>query len=516
MLSGEMRGGPRVVRLPGGQLLGRRREREVLERVLTAARAGHGGVLIVRGEPGVGKTALVEDTVAAAQEFRVARALGVEWEMELAFAALQQLCSPFLALMDRLPPPQRDALRVAFGLIAGPAPDPFLIGLAVLGLLAEAAEERSLVCVVDDAQWLDRASARALTFVARRLLAERIALIFTTRELSDELEGLPEVHVEALGHRDSRVLLESVLQAPLDDRVLERLVAEARGNPLALLELPRGRTPAQLAGGFGLPAAEPLSAGIEESYARQLARLSSDARRLLLVAAADPTGDPALVWRAAGRLGISEAAAQTAESEDLLTLSPLVAFRHPLVRSAVYGAAGPNERRGIHQALAEATDPEVDPDRRVWHRAQAASVPDVEVAGELESSAARAQARGGFAAAAAFLERAVALSPNTPRRARRASPPRSRSSKQAPWTMPSVFWRPQTQPLWPTIMCARTCTCSADRSRLWQDAAATRPRCCSWPRVNSRQKNPTSRELRTWRPSRRQRSRAAWLVATAQ
>jgi DNA-binding CsgD family transcriptional regulator len=420
MLWGEMRGGPRAVRLPGGQLLGRRREREVLERLLAAARAGHGGVMTVHGEPGVGKTALVEDTVAAAGEFRVVRALGVEEEMELAFAALQQLCAPFLDLTDLLPAPQRDALGVAFGLIAGPAPDQLLIGLAVLGLFAEAAEERPLLCVVDDAQWLDRASARALTFVARRLLAERIVLLFVARERSDALSGSPELRVEPLGRRDSRVLLDSVLQAPLDDRVLERIVAEARGNPLALLELPRGLTPAQLAGGFGLPSAEPLSASIEQSYARQLARLPADARRLLLLAAADPTGDPALLWRAAERLGIPQAAAEAAESEDLLVLSPLVAFRHPLVRSAVYGAADPYERREVHRALAEATDQADDSDRRVWHRARAASGVDEEVAEELERSAARAQARGGFAAAAAFLERAVTLSRDAPRRARRA------------------------------------------------------------------------------------------------
>src|SRR5947209_3232485 len=404
----------------GRRLLGREREREVLDRLLDGVRGGHGGVLVMRGDAGVGKTALLECTVEAGRGFRIARTSGIEAEMELPFAAAQQLCSPFLELLERLPQPQHDALGVAFGLSTGPAPNAFLVGLAVLGLLAEAAEERPLVCVVDDAQWLDSASARTLAFVARRLLAEKIALVFATRALDGALTGSPELQVEPLGRRDARALLESVLPARLDEGVLERIVAETQGNPLALLELPRGLSPTQLAGGFGLPGTVPLSASIEEGYARRLARLPQDARRLLLVAAADPVGDPALVWRAAERLGIPESAAQTVESEDLLVLSPRVVFRHPLVRSAVYGAAGLNERRDVHGALAEATDPQVDPDRRAWHRAQAAATPDEDVAAELEHSAARAQARGGLAAAAAFLERAVALSPEPSRRTQRA------------------------------------------------------------------------------------------------
>jgi tetratricopeptide (TPR) repeat protein len=340
--------------------------------------------------------------------------------MELPFAALQHLCSPFHDLMDRLPQPQREALAVAFGLSAGASPNPFLVGLAVLGLLSETAEEQPLLGVIDDAQWLDRESARALAFVARRLLAERIALVFAARELGDTAAGLPELDVAPLRHRDARALLESVLPAPLDDGVLERIVVETRGNPLALIELPRGLTPAQLAGGFGLPAAVPLSASIEESFTRRLARLPHDVRRLLLVAAADPVGDPALVSRAAKRLGIPESAAETVQAEDLLTLTPRVVFRHPLVRSAVYGVSGLRERREIHRALAEATDPETDPDRLAWHRAQAKSTPDEDVAAELERSAARAQARGGFAAAAAFLERAAAMTPDAEHRTRRA------------------------------------------------------------------------------------------------
>src|SRR3954447_3030621 len=275
-----------VTQEPREQLLGRQREREMLERLLEAARGGRGGVLVVHGEPGVGKTALLEYAVEAASDFRVARTVGVEGEMELAFAALQQLCSPSLDVMERLPDPQRDALGVALGLSAGRAPNPFLVGLAVLNLLSDAAQERPRLCVVDDAQWLDRASARVLAFVARRLLAERIAMVFAAREPIDSLGGSAELHVEPLGHRDSRALLESVLPGRLDERVLERIVVETRGNPLALLELPRGLTPAQLAGGFGLAAALPLSSGIEQSFTRRLARLPRDARRLLLLAAA--------------------------------------------------------------------------------------------------------------------------------------------------------------------------------------------------------------------------------------
>src|SRR5215207_7583975 len=415
-----MSGAAPALRVPGEHLVGRQREREAIDRLLQAARDGSGGVLVLHGEPGVGKTALLEYAVEASPGSRVARTIGVEGEMELPFAALEHLCSPFLELVQHLPQPQRDAIGVAFGLSAGPSPSSFLVGLAVLGLLSEAAEEQPLLGVVDDAQWLDRASARALAFVARRLLAERIALVFAARTLGDTSAGLPELDVKPLGHRDARALLESVLPAPLDDGVLERIVVETRGNPLALIELPRGLTPAQLAGGFGLPAAVPLSASIEESFTRRLARLPHDARRLLLVAAADPVGDPALIWRAAERLGIPESAAETVEAEDLLTLSPRVVFRHPLVRSAVYGASGLNERREIHRALAGATDPGTDPDRRAWHRALAQATPDEDIAAELERSAARAQARGGFAAAAAFLERAAAMTPEPDERTRRA------------------------------------------------------------------------------------------------
>jgi DNA-binding CsgD family transcriptional regulator len=406
-------------RLPGKQLLGRQREREALDRLLRAAREGRGGVLVMHGDPGVGKTALLGYVVGAGSDFHVVRTVGVDGEMELPYAALQQLCAPISELNDSLPEPQRDALAVAFGLRSGPAPDAFLVGLAVLGLLSEAAEQRPLLCSVDDAQWLDRESARALAFVARRLLAEKIALVFATRELGDTVTGLPELYVGPLGHRDGRALLESALAARLDEQVLDRIVVETGGNPLALLELPRGLTVAQLAGGFGLPPAVPLSASIEESFTRRLAALPGDARRLLLVAAAEPVGDTALVWRAAQELGIPESAAETVEAEGLVELGARVVFRHPLVRSAIYRAAGRKERHAAHRALADATDPQADPDRRAWHRAQAASVPDEDVAAELDRSASRAQARGGLAAGAAFLERAAALTPDSTRRAER-------------------------------------------------------------------------------------------------
>jgi DNA-binding CsgD family transcriptional regulator len=407
-----------VTQGPAEVLHGRRDEREVLDRLLAAVRGGQSRVLVVCGEAGVGKTALLDYAIRSASGFRVARAAGVESEMELAFAALQQLCAPMLDRLERLPGPQQDALGVAFGLRAGDAPDRFLVGLAVLSLFSEVAAQQPLLCAVDDVQWLDRASAQALVFVARRLLAESAALVLVTRAASDELEGLPALVVEGLRNGDARALLGSVLRVPLDERVRERLVAETRGNPLALLELPRGLTPAELAGGFGLPDAPGLSGRIEDSFRRRLARLAAETQRLLLVAAAEPVGDPVLVWRAAGRLGIGVQAA--ADTDGLLAIGASVTFRHPLVRSAVYRAASPEDRRVVHRALADATDPEVDPDRRAWHLAQTTPGFDEEIASELERSAGRAQARGGLAATAAFLERASALTPEPSRRASRA------------------------------------------------------------------------------------------------
>jgi DNA-binding CsgD family transcriptional regulator len=400
-------------------LLDRERERGVLDRLLDGVRGGRCGVLVVHGEAGIGKTALLEYAVEAAREFRIIRTSGVEAEMELPFAAAQQMCSPFLDLFDRLPQPQHEALGVAFGLTTGPVPNPLLVGLAILGLLFEAAKEAPLLALVDDAHWLDHASARALAFVARRLLAEKIALVFAARQVDDALGRLPSLHVESLRRRDARALLESVLAARLDEPVLERIVVETRGNPLALLELPRGLTPTELAGGFGLPAAVPLSASIEESFTKRLEHLPDDTRLLLLLAAAEPLGDPLLLWRAAEKLGISAGATAAIETDDLLTIGAQVTFRHPLVRSAVYGSAPPEHRRAVHLALAEVTDRAADPDRHAWHLAAAASPPDEEVACELERSAGRAQARGGLAAAAAFLQRSVALTGDPERRADR-------------------------------------------------------------------------------------------------
>ena len=399
-------------------LHGRRTEREALEALLAAVRGGQSRVLVICGEAGIGKTALLESAIRSASGFQLARAAGVESEMELPFAALQQLCAPMLDQLDRLPAPQRDALAVACGLWAGDMPDRFLVGLAALSLFSEVAEERPLLCVVDDAQWLDRASAQALVFVARRLLAESVALVLVTREPGDELEGLPKLAVQGLGTGDARALLSSALGVPLDERVRERIVAETRGNPLALLELPRGLTPAELAGGFGLPDAPGLAGRIEDSFQRRCGGLPAETQRLLLVAAADPVGDPVLLWRAAERLGIGVQAAR--HTDGLLEIDARVTFRHPLVRSGVYRAASPEDRQEAHRALADSTDPELDPDRRAWHLAHATPGFDEEVALELERSAGRAQARGGLAAAAAFLERAAALTPEPSRRAERA------------------------------------------------------------------------------------------------
>jgi DNA-binding CsgD family transcriptional regulator len=404
-------------------LWGRGQQCRALDRLLAEVRAGRSRVLAVRGEPGIGKTALLGYAADAAPDFRVARAEGVESEMELPYAALQQLCGRMLDRLDRLPSPQRDALGVAFGLRSGGAPDRFLVGLAVLGLLSEVAADRPLLCLVDDAQWLDQASAQALAFVSRRLDAESVALLFGIRDAAADggLAGLPALTVERLADDDARALLASVIPGRLDERVRDLIIAESGGNPLALLELPHGVSAAELAGGFGLPGAEPLSGRIEDSFRRRIAPYPPMTRRLLLLAAAEPTGDPALLWRAAGRLGISaEDAATPAESDQLLTVADRVTFCHPLARSAVYRSASPQEKREVHRALAEATDPQLDPDRRAWHRAQAASGPDEGVAAELERSAGRAQARGGFAAAAAFLDRSAALTPDPARRAERA------------------------------------------------------------------------------------------------
>jgi DNA-binding CsgD family transcriptional regulator len=407
---------------PGTGLLDRHGERAVLDRLLDQARGGSSAVLVVRGEAGIGKTALLDYAAGRAVGFGVVRAWGVESEMELAFAGLHQLCVPMLGRLDQLPRPQRDALAVAFGMREGPAPDRFLVGLAVLSLLAATAEDQPLACLVDDAQWLDRASVQCLGFAARRLLAEPVALIFAARQPDDhdELAGLPGLTVTGLGDADARALLASAVGGRLDAEVRDRIVAETGGNPLALLQLPRGLGPAELAGGFWLPDPRPLASRIETSFLRQFRALPRQTQRLLLTAAAEPTGDVTLLWRAAGRQGIPDGAAAAAEDAGLIELGGRVRFGHPLVRSAVYQVASAGDRRAAHRALAEATDPDADADRRAWHLAHAAPRPDEPVAAELERSAGRAQARGGLAAAAAFLERAAALTPDRARRAARA------------------------------------------------------------------------------------------------
>ncbi|HEX5924163.1 MAG TPA: AAA family ATPase [Baekduia sp.] len=403
-------------------LLGRAAEREALDRLLESVRGGQSAVLVIRGEAGVGKTALLHHCARQASGFRVARIAGVESEMELPFAGLHQLCAPMLGRLGALPKPQQGALGVALGLSCGAAPDRFLVALAALSLLAEVAAERPLLCFVDDAQWLDGASGQVLGFVARRLLAESVAIVFALRDPTHERElvGLPELALGGLPEEDARALLATVIPGRLDERVRDRLVAETRGNPLAILELPRALTATQSPGGFGLQGEDALPGRIEESFLRRLESLPGEARMLLLVAAAEPVDDPLLVWRAAGQLGIGFSAEAADATEGLLAIGERVMFRHPLVRSAVYRSATLQERQAVHLALAEATDPQVDPDRRVWHLAAAAAGPDEEVASELERSAGRAQARGGLAAAAAFLQRAVALTGDSTRRADRA------------------------------------------------------------------------------------------------
>src|SRR5919202_4672084 len=398
---------------------GRSGESELLDRLLNDARGGRSGVLVIRGEAGAGKTALMRRTADRASGFRVAQVCGIESERELPFAGLHQLSTPFLDRIDALAAPQQDALRVALGLCSGPAPDRFLGGMAALTLLAEVAEEQPLLCLVDDLQWIDEATGQVLGFVARRLLAEQVALVFGIREPSDERElaDLPELRLEGLGHDEARALLHDVIPGRLDERVADRIVAETHGNPLALMELTRGMSAAELAAGFARPGASPAT--VEASYRRSLDALPDDSRRLLRLAAADPVGEPLLMWRAAERLGIGADAATPAIDSGLIEIGPQVRFRHPSVRSAVYRSAAPDERRALHEALAEVTDSQRDPDRRAWHRAQATPGTDEQVAEELEASAGRASARGGLAAAAAFLESAAMLTPEPARRARR-------------------------------------------------------------------------------------------------
>jgi DNA-binding CsgD family transcriptional regulator len=411
---------------PPPTLFGRTGELETLGRLIATVRSGRSAVLVVRGEPGIGKTELLRHLIAEASGFWVARVVGVESEMELPFAGLYQLCAPMLGRLGSLPEPQRRGLSVAFGLASGDSPDRFLVALAALSLMAEASEEQPMLCVVDDAQWLDQASAQVLGVLGRRLLAEPIALVFAIRTPTpgdpspNHLAGLPELRLGGLDEHSARALLATVTSGPLDESVRARILEETHGHPLALLELYRGRSAAGLAGGFALPDAGDLPRRIESQYAARLGELPDGVQRLLLLAAADPVGDPALILRAARVLGLDTRTVNLAAAADLLVFGANVRFRHPLVRSAVYRAAAADDRRAVHQALAAVTDPQADPDRRAWHHAHAAAGPDEAVAGELINSASRALHRGGVAAAAAFWERAVVLTPDLGERASRA------------------------------------------------------------------------------------------------
>ena len=405
------------------RLLGRTGELEFLQQLMANVRGGQSAVLVVRGESGIGKTALLRSLTDEASGIRVIRGVGVESEMELPFAGLHQLCSPILGGLGTLAEPQRRALSVAFGLASGENPDRFLVALAALSLLAEASEERPVLCAVDDAQWLDQASAQVLGFVGRRLLAEPVALVFAARTpvtAPDHLAGLPELRLGGLDEGPARALLATVTSAPLDESVCGRIIEEAHGNPLALLELYGGLSAAELAGGFALPDTGDLPKRIEDRYVERLGELPHEAQRLVLLAAAEPVGDSALILRAAQALGLDMGAVSLAAEAGLLDLGAHVRFRHPLVRSAAYRSAAAGDRRAAHDALAGATDPETDPDRRAWHRAHATAGPDEAVAGELINSAGRALRRGGVAAAAAFWEQAVTLTPDPGERASRA------------------------------------------------------------------------------------------------
>ncbi|MCO8277748.1 AAA family ATPase [Actinoplanes sp. TRM 88003] len=404
------------------EVRGRRAECAALDQLVSEVRSGRGQALLLHGEAGIGKSALLRYVGRRSAGFRVARAAGAESEVELPFAGLHQLCGPMLDQRGRLPGPQRDALAVVFGYSAGAPPDRLLVGVAVLSLLAAVAEDRPLLCLIDDAQWLDDMSVQTMTFVARRLLAERVGVVFAIREPAAGLawRSLPNRAVEGLSSDDARALLESAVPGRLDERVRDRIVAESRGNPLALLELPRGLTAAELAGGFGRPDARPLAGKIERSFAQRVGVLPAATRKLLLTAAAEPLGDAGLLRSAAARLGLPMSAIAQAVEAGLIDLDSRVRFRHPLVRTAVYRAASPHDRREVHRALAEATDPVADPDRRAWHRAHAADEADEPIAADLVGSAERAQLRGGVAAAAEFLRRATELTPDPAIRAFRA------------------------------------------------------------------------------------------------
>src|SRR3954453_10006870 len=402
--------------------LGRTRERQRLDGVLAHARDGQSAVVVIRGPPGIGKTALLRYGGRQASGLRVAQVDGVQAEMELPFAGLHRLCGPMFERLKALAEPQQNALRGALGLSSGDAPNRFLVALAVLNLLCATAGERPLLCLVDDAQWLDAPSGQALGFVARRLLADPVAMVFSLREpvTTRGLDGLPELRLQGLDEPDARALLSRAVPGRLDDRVRDRIIAETGGNPLALVELSQRMSAGERAGGFAPPAASDLPIQLEDEYVGRVAGLPVASQRLILLAAADPLGVASMLWRAAEGRSIDPSAPAPAADAGLLEIDDRVRFRHPLVRSAVYRATSMDERRRVHQALAEVSDPDADADRQAWHRALAAAGPDEAVAAALERSAGRAQSRGGVAAAAALLERATALTSDATLQARRA------------------------------------------------------------------------------------------------
>jgi DNA-binding CsgD family transcriptional regulator len=403
-------------------LLDRAPETAALEGVLEAVRDGLNGVLVVRGEAGIGKTVLLDWAAAQAHDMQLARVAGAQAEIGIGFAGLHRLLAPFLGGLPGLPGPQRQALGSAFGLAAGPAPDRFLVGLAALTLLTDAAAARPVLCLVDDAQWLDQVSVEMLGFIARRLYADRAGMLFTVREGEGQagaLAGLPELVLGGLPGEAAGALLAASASARVDRRVSAQIVSGVAGNPLALIELAGEMTPDELSG--AVPLSWPLRFGgrLEQLYLSRVRALPADTRKLLLVAAADQGGNSELVYKAAAQLGAGPEAGEAASTGRLVSWQPRVRFRHPLIRSAAYYAAPPEAQRHAHAALAAVTDPGADPDRRAWHLAEAAAGPDEDVAAELERSADRAQARGGLAAAGAFLERAAALTPDPVRGARR-------------------------------------------------------------------------------------------------
>jgi DNA-binding CsgD family transcriptional regulator/tetratricopeptide (TPR) repeat protein len=399
----------------GFGLINRVSETATLEALLDAVRHGLSGALVLRGQAGIGKTALLERAICSAPDFLAVRALGMECEMELGFAGLHQLVLPFLPHLDRLPVPQRDALGAAFGLIAVPPPARFQVGLATLTLLANAASEQPLLCIIDDAQWLDMESSEVLAFVARRLIADRIALLFAVREPAERrtgLTGLPELWIDGLHARDARRLLATVVGGPLAGQVSERIIAETEGNPLAILELTTELTPRELGSASLLPEPLPIGSRLQQRFVAQMRGLPADTQTFLLLAAAESSGDPVVVWRAARQLGLEQDAVAAAEAARLLVVGRQILFRHPLIRSAIYHSASAAERRRIHAALAAASDATIHPSRHAWHRAYAAMEPDEEVAAELAQAGKHAQRRGSHATAAALYSRAAELTPD--------------------------------------------------------------------------------------------------------